>query len=168
MAFKARRPKSLKFHALALGCICAVIVLLYFLIGPKNSGVVVDPYSPTGDRYVRIVDATWGLNCNPEINRLRSMGKTTTGEGDDERPLELVKPNNVLYAVTRICEDKIACDILAINATLDLDPLSACYKELVVGYRCFSVDRKWTRKTEQGTILKIDCNEGVDQSKPVQ
>ena len=166
MPTSKRRPKSLKFHALALGIICVVIIILFFLIGPKAVGVAADPNQPTGDRYVRIIDATWGLNCNPEINRLRGLGKTTVGEGEAQRKLEPVQLNNALYAVTARCEDTLACDILAINETFQLDPLSTCYKELVVGYRCFSVDRKWTRKTEQGTILKIDCHVGVDQSKP--
>ncbi len=165
---KSRRPKSLKFHALALGSICAVIIVLFLLIGPKELDAPIDPNRPTDDRYVRITDATWGLNCNAEITRLRGLGHTTTGEGDNERPLTLVQPNNAIYAVTALCEDKLSCDILAINETMDIDPLAACYKELIVGYRCFSVDRKWTKKTEQGSTLTIDCHEGVDQSKPAE
>lgn len=168
MSFKSHRPKSLKFHALALGIICVVIILLYLLIGPKAAGIAVDPNRPTGDRYVRIVDATWGLNCNAEIARLRNLGTTTVGEGDNQRPLEPVKPNNALYAVTALCEDKLACNIPATKEAMGLDPLAACYKDLVIGYRCFSIDRKWTRKVEQGTILTIDCNEGVDQSQPAK
>ena len=167
MSFKPRRPKSMKFHAMAVGIICVVVTLLYFLMVPKEQAPY-DPDQASGDRFVRVVDASWGLNCNTEINRLRSQGLTTVGEGDKKRPLTLVQPNNAMYAVTQLCNEKIKCSILATNETMDLDPLSSCYKDLVVGYRCFSVDRKWTRKAEQGTLLAIDCSEGVDQSKPIK
>lgn len=165
----SRRPRSLKFHAIAVGSICAVVVVLYWLIGPSEQ--VVNPGDPNqaqGDRYVHIVDATWGQNCNTEINRLRGLGQNTIGEGTTARELKPVQFNNAIYAVTKICDNRIKCDILAANETLENDPLPACYKELVVGYRCFSVDRKWTRKVEQGAILTLDCNAEIDQSKAGQ
>lgn len=155
----------MKFHAIAVGIICVVVILLYFIIVPEEVAPH-DPNMPTGDRFVRIVDATWGMNCNPEINRLRSLGHTTTG--DDKRPLNPVVLNNAMYAVTELCNEKVKCSVLATNDTLQLDPLSACYKELVVGYRCFSVDRKWTKKAEQGSIMTIDCSPDVDQAKETQ
>lgn len=166
---KSNRPKSIKFHAIALGCICVVVILLYLLIGPSTEEITpVDPDIGQGDRYVHIVDATWGQNCNSEINRLRGQGKTEIGEGPSKRPLEPVPFNNAAYAVTQMCNDRIKCSILATNEAMENDPLPSCYKELVVGYRCFGVDRKWVRKVEQGTTLSIDCNVGVDQSKAGQ
>ena len=154
----------MKFHALAVSIICVVTVILYFIIVPREVAPY-DPNVPTSDRYLRIVDATWGMNCNAEINRLCSMGQRTAGKDGTERPLTPVLLNNAMYAVTELCNEKIKCSILATNDTMNLDPLSACYKELVVGYRCFSVDRKWTRKAEQGTIMTIDCSPNVDQAK---
>jgi len=154
----------MKFHAIAVGIICVLIVILYLIIVPDE----VAPYDPdeaTGNRFVQIVDATWGMNCNPEITRLRKLGHRTTGEGKSQRPLDLVTLNNAIYPVTELCNNKIKCNILATNDTMQADPLSACYKQLVVGYRCFSVDRKWTKKTDQGTIMTIDCSPNVDQAK---
>lgn len=162
---KFHRPKSLKFHAMALGSICVVVVVLYLLIGPTDTIAPGDPDQASGDRFVHIVDATWGQNCNTEINRLRGLGQATIGEGANKKTLTLVQPNNAIFAVTEMCDDKVKCNILAANDTLGIDPLSTCYKQLIVGYRCFSVDRKWTRKVEQGTLLTIDCNPDVDQSK---
>lgn len=166
---KSHHKKSMKFHAMALGIICVVVVILYWLIGPSDEVVnPADPDKGQGDRYVHVVDATWGQNCNTEINRLHSIGQTTIGEGAAQRPLETVKFNNAMYAVTQMCDDRIKCNILASSDTLESEPLPACYKELVVGYRCFSVDRKWTRKVEQGAVLTIDCNADIDQSKAGQ
>lgn len=158
----------MKFHAIAVGTICVVVVLLYWIIGPTDFIAPGDPDQGVGDHYVHIVDATWGLNCNTEINRLRALGQTSLGEGASQRPLVPVNTNNAIFAVTELCNDKMKCNILAANDTLGIDPLSTCYKQLVVGYRCFSVDRKWTRKTDQGTIMTIDCSPDIDQSKAVK
>lgn len=164
--YKAKRQRSTKFHAIAVGSICAVVIVVFLLMGgPQQAATVADPDIGQGDRYVHIVDATWGLNCNSEINRLRSMGQTSIGEGTAQRPLTPVQQNNAVFSATRTCEDRIKCNIIASNDLVEIDPLPSCYKELIVGYRCFSVDRKWTRKVEQGTTLSIDCNAEIDQSK---
>lgn len=164
MPLKTRRPKSMKFHAIAVSIICVVVVVMYFIIVPKG-GATLDPNAASGDRFVRIVDATWGMNCNTEINRLRGLGHTTTGDGDKKRPLTPVSINNAMFNVTELCGEKMKCSILASNESMGSDPLPACYKELVVGYRCFSIDRKWTKKTDQGTVMNIDCSADVDQAK---
>lgn len=158
------RPKSLKFHGIALGTITLVTVLLYLLMAPKEVAQV-DPNKPIDDRYVRILDASWGLNCNTEIARLIRMGKTTIGEGENAIQLQPVQPNNATFVATEFCTDRVACDIPANNDTMKFDPLPNCYKELTVAYRCFSIDRRWSKTVDQGQTLTIDCHAGVDQAE---
>lgn len=162
---RALRPKSLKFHAMAIAAICAVIVILYAIMKPEPVATA-DPNAPVGDYYVRIVDATWGQNCNTEIQYLRQRGPLPAANSEAEPLPEPVKPNNVLQAVTDYCGKGVTCSLLADGSVLQTEPLASCYKELTVGYRCFSVDRKWSRTVEQGQTLVIDCHPEIDQSKP--
>lgn len=159
-----RRKKSLKFHGIAIGAICAVVIVLFLLIGPKE-GAVVDPDAGQGDRYVRLVSATWGQNCNIEIDRLRKQGKVSIDRGGQKVPLTAVQPNNVLYQLSERCNDRITCNIVASKDVMGIDPLPTCFKRLSITYRCFSIDRAWRAEVPQGELLKIDCNQAADKDR---
>ena len=67
--------------------------------------------------------------------------------------------DNVLTAVSNICNGKEKCDILIDPTVLGEDPLPSCMSEMLqIEYRCFSFDRIWVAKSQAGT-LSINCAE---------
>jgi len=152
---------NMKFHAMAIGSICVIVTLLYLVMGPSKAPA--DDGMAHGDRYVSVFTASWGLNCNSEITRLRSQAVTINPDGSAQPRPELVTPNNVLLPVGEICNGRLRCNFPVNAAVLGVDPLLSCYKELEVSYRCFSIDRLWTKKFSQGDTLSIDCSTDTQQ-----
>lgn len=153
---------NLKFHAIAIGSICLIVIVLFLIMRPNTDAPAeVSPYA-TGDRYVRVESATWGLNCNQEINRLRQSSQKTDA---DDQPYHTATLNNVALQVGELCNGRLVCDFNADATTLQEDPLTSCYKQLEISYRCFSIDRLWRLTFNQGDNAHIDCNPSADASR---
>ena len=156
--------KNIKFHAIAISIISVVIIVLYMAIGPKPTAQpdANAALNPAG-HYVRIAGATWGQNCDPFIDEaLRTQQATpivtdASGKPVPLKPLAHVSVNNVLPTVKRICDGKMGCEVLANSDILGTEPLEACYKRLVIQYRCFDLDRVTSKEVDQGQLVKIDC-----------
>lgn len=171
---------NFKIHAIAITSITAIVVLVYLVSRPSTQPAVVSPFA-TGDRYVRIDSADWGLNCNTEIQRLitappapKSVDpKPSPSSAAPERPtatavaapLELATPNNVTLRLSDLCNGRMVCTQPVTAQTMALDPLPSCFKELHVSYRCFSIDRLWHQNYDQGDTMTIDCNEEADKDR---
>ncbi len=150
------RQKHFKFHAIALGIICLVVVVAFLLFGPKEAGPAEEVI---GDRYIQVATATWGKNCDPFVAQAqRDWRMPAEGQTAEPRP-SFAQLNNVIEVVKSQCEHKMNCRLLADTDLLKTDPLPACYKKLAVGYRCFEFDRLWNVETGQGEILELDCHE---------
>ena len=153
--------KSLKFHIIAISIICVLVVGLSQMMGSSHSAT---PQGPErGDRYVRVVSATWGLNCNPFIKEAKRARETSALPKDDkgnvipQEPLKEMALDNILNSAKTLCDGKIACEVMATSDALGLDPMASCFKKLNLNYRCFELDRLRTTETNQGDMLKIDC-----------
>jgi hypothetical protein len=158
-------PRNYRFHIIALSIICSVITAMYLVVGPKQAPSQTVEVKDPNDRVISIYSATWGENCNLLINqsiRDRERMPAKRDEKNDraeKKPLVPVPFNNVLKQVGDECNGKLSCSVRASVGTFDNDPLQSCFKNLVVGYRCFSFDRIWNVETKQGDLLKIDCEE---------
>lgn len=154
---------NVKFHAIAITLITLIVVVLYVMIGPKQSQQPTETGPREGDRQVSIINATWGENCNPAIEEAlrdqRNSPPVKDGHGKvlPYMPLKKVEPDNVLQKVSETCNHRFACQLRLDPETLGVDPLPGCYKQLVVAYRCFTFDRLNTLTLDQGDMLKIDC-----------
>ena len=153
--------KNLKFHIIAISIICVLVVLLAQIFGPSHNAVT--QAAPIGDRYVRVVSATWGLNCNPfieEAKRLRetsALPKDAQGNVIAQPPMKEMELDNILGNVKTMCDGKLTCQVMATSEVVGLDPMESCFKKLSLNYRCFELDRLHTTETNQGEMLKIDC-----------
>ncbi len=153
--------KSLKFHIIAISIICVLVVGLSQIMGTSHTAT---PQTPQiGDRYVRVVSATWWLNCNPFIEEAKRARETTALPKDEkgniipQEPLKAMVLDNVLTAAKTICDGKLSCDVMATSEVLGLDPMESCFKKLNLNYRCFEMDRLRITETSQGERLTIDC-----------
>jgi hypothetical protein len=153
-----------KFHAIAIAIISAVIVVLFMLFGPKTPEPAAPRPLTSADSYVRIVGATWGLNCNSFIESAMAVQAKEGLPRDDKGNvlpsplLKKVESNNVLERVKSLCDNKVVCTSRIDSAILDSDPANDCYKQLDVSYRCFDTDRMRTTKVGQGETLTINCS----------
>jgi len=153
--------RNIKLHAFAICCISAIVLMMYMVMRPSTaSQQAASPYA-TGERYVRIDTASWGLNCNQEITRLNANRKSDS----PEKPYALAASNNVTLQLGELCNGRLVCNFNADATTLDSDPLKSCFKQLLVSYRCFSIDRLWHLKLSQGDAVEIDCNEAADADR---
>ena len=140
---------SFKIHLLIISIIILIIYFVsQFLLQPKVSEVTIQA-APVSKYFLSIVDATWGANC-------RKYTTGTNASNIDNKPL--VKENNVLLAVSNLCNNKPNCTIPINIETLGADPLPSCgYKTLQVNYRCFLTDKLNSVEASQG-VLTIDCD----------
>lgn len=162
--------KNLKFHIIAISIICVLVVGLSQLMGSSHSAA---PQAPErGDRYVRVVSATWGLNCNPFIEEAKRARATSALPTDDkgnvipQEPIKEMALDNILSTAKTMCDGKISCQIMATSDVLGLDPMDSCFKKLNLNFRCFEMDRLKTTETNQGEMLKIDCSTPAATNAP--
>ena len=146
---------NIKFHAIAITLISLIVVILYFVMGPQQASSTAQAPSKYA---IKITNATWGENCNPYMAEAIAQQRSATVDPNaPAQPAIIpVKPDNALKQVAAACDGKPACEI---PATIDTfgDPLSGCFKSLVVGYRCFTYDLLTTKNIGQGELLQIDC-----------
>ncbi|MFW0776991.1 MAG: hypothetical protein ACN2B6_04655 [Rickettsiales bacterium] len=134
---------SFKAHLLVIAAIVIVISLIWQASQtPSDKQVVTIDNNPYK---ISIVHASWGLNC---IQRYRTPPKT-------------LRDDNVIEAVTSLCDGKSECTIPVNTETLGKDPAIRCSDKLLkVEYRCFSYDR--IREISAiSRKLQIECNESV-------
>ena len=163
--------KNMKFHAIAIGIISVIVVILYLLIGPAPVQQVA--HNPS-DRFIRIGNATWGMSCNQQIDHAQQnleaapLAKDADGKVIRVEPLKRIAFNNVQTVVKQSCEGQMQCSIYATDDTLGFSLPAGCNKALNVNYRCSDVDRLVTVNTDQGQFLKIDCTPNAATPAPHQ
>jgi hypothetical protein len=152
-----------KFHAIAIAIISAVIVVIFLLFGPKAPPPAAPVALTTADSYVRIVGATWGLNCNVfiasamAVQANEGLPRDKDGTAIAAAVLKKITPDNVLDTVKILCNGKLTCETYIDSTILANEPSADCFKQLDVSYRCFEVDRLRTLSVGQNETLKIDC-----------
>lgn len=154
--------RNFKFHAVAIGIITVLVIGLYLLIGPSQTGPAGEATPSAGDRQVRIYSATWGMNCNEEIDRLAAEGPSAYQRDEHGNVLppkryEKITSDNVLERLRQRCDRRYHCEISADSGSLGVDPIDSCYKDLVVSYRCAPFEPATTLTLSQGDIRTIDC-----------
>ena len=162
-------PKNFKFHAIALASICAIVVLVSSLM--KQDEPVIDPNGPSNGRAIEVFSATWGKNCDATIDTILAARAATPPEKDangvlvPQPKVEKAKKDNVLSTVSAVCNGHVTCELAPNSTNMGIEPAESCYKQLEIGYRCFSFDRMNSISIGQGKSTTIDCNEKSD-SKP--
>jgi hypothetical protein len=152
--------KNLKFHVIAISAICVLVVLLSQWVAPAPQN---GTQAASGNRYVRVVSASWGLNCNPFIAEAKQLRESSPLQKDEngniitQPPIKEVARDNVLTKAKSLCEGKPACQLMATSEVLGFDPMESCFKKLNFNYRCFEMDRLQAAETSQGEMLRIDC-----------
>jgi hypothetical protein len=155
---------NLKIHLVIIAMIVVIIyVVRSFLEAQQHSpaaiiikGEAVSAYS------ISIVHASWGLNC---VSMFKYMNQQAgTSENNDLYAqnsyidLSKIKEDNVLVAVSNLCNGKSSCDIGINTNALGDDPLPSCgSKVLQVDYRCFEVDKLRGARVPFGSMT-IDCD----------
>lgn len=151
-----------KLHILVIAIMTTVLSLGYFLLrpDPKHTVVtqVIDPI------HITIVEATWGLNCNPYIEeRIKKTAfsntaskSNTTTDAKESPTFAMIKQNNVLPILQSLCDKKTQCQVTARNDVLG-NPYADCSKELYVSWRCFSYDKLHTKILNENNNFTMSC-----------
>lgn len=153
---------SFKLHLII---ICFIIVSVYAVWrfmdhspAPAPAPVIKEsPYS------ISIVHASWALNCRNWSN----TGQYSNAQSNDPFAKSNSETNknredNVLEAVSNLCNGQLRCDIPANIETLGDQPFPNCLdRALEVEYRCYSFDRPWKQRVMGGTMT-INCDRPVE------
>lgn len=146
---------NLKFHAVAVSAICAVVVVAYAMMGPPAKTDEQGKPLLRGDRYIQIDSATWGRNCDPYIDQALKTWKPDPAK-PTPRPHRVVE-GNALLPVSEICNGKLTCKFSADSEVLRDDPLPSCSKQLALRYRCFAYEPFIAKSVGQHETVTIDC-----------
>jgi hypothetical protein len=148
---------NLKLHLAVIGVMTVALVGGYSLL--QKSPETASSKTVVGDRYIRIIHAHWGLNCNRQIQETAAI---TASQAESANPLlktkpKLVEPNNALTLMREQCERHMDCSVPLRSVTLG-NPMKNCVKELDIGWRCFSYDKLQTQRLSEGQTLSIRCD----------
>lgn len=164
-----------RLHIIGLSSIISIVVIMFWASGALN-----EPAKPitvggtnrfTGERFVQITSASWGLNCNKTIEnhnrKVQAAERDYNHEGELPEYIELVQTDNALLSLSRMCDGRLGCKISKINTTnLKLEPLPIrCTKMLDVSYRCFEIDRAHEVSVKQNKELYINCRTEAQEGK---
>lgn len=152
---------SFKIHLIIVSFIIATlyVVRVFFLEQPAQP-VNTTKVATASPYHLSVVHASWGFNCKvfmpskqyPLVNNYSQQYDIDTSK---------INEDNVLSAVSNICNGKSSCVINLDTNTLGEDPLPSCgNKILQVDYRCFSVDKLRTARAAVGQI-NIDCDKEI-------
>jgi len=148
---------NFKIHLLIISAIIIVLYLASSFLASRSSAPKPLTQTPqVSDYYISVVHASWGLNCVSFIKRMSSQNEESldTSRLDTSK----LKTDNVLSAVSNLCNGKDTCEIPLDAASLGGDPAPSCgNKTLMVEYRCFSIDKLRSATASYGA-LPIDCN----------
>jgi len=153
----------MRIHVIAIGSITALVFLLYLLVVPKEAP---EKAEFSGNNYVQISSATWGLNCNDHVRHAIKEAQAEIAAAPREKRDEiqipkLVTRNNALTHLSKLCNGKEVCNFLAESDIIGLDPIYSCFKNLEVSFRCFDVDRLRNMTFRQGDVAKLDCSQAT-------
>lgn len=137
-----------KFHLLASSIFVVLMVGAVVLLQPSSNADAKGP-----DRFIQVVNATWGVNC---IEQVEEMRRTNTLDDGDPVP-ESIRRNNALLPLTKLCNNRETCEFKVNESYLGKPPVKSCFKELEVQYRCFLTDTLHTTNGEDNAPIAIDC-----------
>lgn len=156
---------KMKHHLMAISAIFFTIVIISKL-SHKPADEQAATTIPLSSRFIIIVSADWGLNCNPNIARaialqekLAAQKSASTTENTAKKPsapLELIKENNGLIPLTNLCGNKEVCEFKASTDVLGF-PVKSCLKSLAISYRCYEYDKIHYINSREGQKITINC-----------
>lgn len=152
---------KMRIHIMAIAAITAMVTLMYVLFGPTTPKTQETVFA--GNNYVQISSATWGMNCNPNINhaieRARIERAQLPPEKRDSIPIpKHITRNNALTYISTLCNGKAICAFLTEADVIKFDPIYSCFKDLEISYRCYDIDRLRHAKFRQGEMTRLDCS----------
>lgn len=132
---------NLKLHIIAATFFVMIGMAILITTGKIRFGEppAGDPSQPViqSTRFLQIDSASWGLNCKKFATNLPPFKPTK----EKPNPPIALRLDNVLRPISSICNGKVACQFMIDNATLGMDPVPSCTKELLVEYRCDDMER---------------------------
>lgn len=147
---------NFKIHLLIITVIVAMLYLVRVFVASQSSEPVIIQQAATSQYSISIAHASWGMNCRASFGY--AGGGDTMGQVGSDVDFSKIKEDNVLSAMSNLCNDKMSCDIPLNTATLGDDPLPVCNNKILqIEYRCFSIDKLRIAKAATGTI-SIDCD----------
>lgn len=156
------KSNRFRVHAFFL-TLLAILILIAYQMYRQRASILPD----SGDVFVRISSASFGLNCRPEDLRpsadaapIKALGKFADPQQDEKD--KLVVQDNALSAISERCNGKTSCALTATPEALGLLVSGSCRRQLNVEYRCFSYDRPWLATIRPGETLLIDCVKQVE------
>ncbi len=148
---------NFKIHLLIISIlIIASFGIIQLIMGHKEEQQQITAAAVASPYTINIERASWGLNC-----LAYTKNKNTDNYMQPDPANTKLKENNVLSAVSRLCNVKSKCDIPIDPNVLGEDPAPSCgYKVLQVEYRCFNIDRLRSEKASEG-VISIDCDKNL-------
>jgi hypothetical protein len=89
------------------------------------------------DEFIQIDSASWGMNCVSYANRYPQQ----EAEDEDDTPPLPLRRDNVLRALSSLCNGYATCNFTITSETLGKDPVPSCTKELRIEYRCNDMEK---------------------------
>lgn len=161
----------MRIHVMAIGTITAVTFVLFLIVGPKSGSEQKAQFA--GSNYVQVSSATWGQNCNENIDHEIEQAqieraKLPLAERNKVEIPKHITHNNALTHLSGLCNGKETCSFLAESDVIGLEPIYSCYKELEINYRCFDIDRLRQVKVRQGDMVRIECAKSAIEKTAVK
>ncbi len=145
---------NLKTHIITTLAFLLLIGGAIYLFGGKEE-TPETATNPLTERFIQIVSATWGMNCNGQVER---MIRTQEKDNDGTIPT-LARKDNALLALSRQCNNKETCSVKVTPEFLGKPNVTSCHKNFTAEYRCFMTDRAHAIELEDGGSVTIDCTE---------
>jgi hypothetical protein len=151
-----------RFHVLAILAICTIVIGLHSILSNPQKTITIQEI---GNRYVRIYQADWGLNCNAAIATAmqsaqyqRATVRPLPGTTSTTTPLPLAyaTPGNALKTITNECAKTLECAFIA-STEIFGQVHQGCAPELKIGYRCDPIERLQQRTFRMDESVKITC-----------
>lgn len=156
-----------RLHIVGLGAIIGIVIIMFWVSGalnePQKSGTTIAGSTRfTGERFIQIASASWGLNCNRTITNHNRRAEAAERDYNSDETIEPVTPvskDNALLPLSRLCDGRLTCKIDKVKTSaLGMDALPIrCNKELEITYRCFEIDKARELMVRQNKPLRIDC-----------
>ncbi len=140
-----------KIHLLIVSFIIAVVFVSWKWMAEAPQAA---PQTASSSPYsISIVHASWGLNC--KLKAIPNSYDSYASSSEQTKPLRI---DNVLVAVSELCNGKLQCSVPVNSGALGKDPAPECSEKVLdIEYRCFSYDRPWSTRSSSGSV-DIDCN----------
>jgi hypothetical protein len=139
-----------------LGTLLALGAIFLSLYEPPPPPVKkVAPPDPHPNYYVRVKEASWGMNCDGQMIP-SSSSDILKGKQVEQRRYE-IRPGNATKTLQTLCDKKKKCSLTATVEDLGFDAAPKCTKDLRLTYTCFSYDKPWPIQVPEGMGLELDC-----------